>query len=307
MRVVYSARYDIAIGHHVYQTAKYAHIAQRLKRGRVIPSGGWLEPEPAAWTDLGLVHTTAYLRKLRDGGLSTTEAARLEVPWSEAITSGFRLMTGGTVTAARAAMKHGGAVHVGGGFHHAYAGHGEGFCMFNDVALAVRRLQDDGAITRASVIDCDVHHGNGTASIFATDSTVFTFSMHQENNYPVDKPPGTLDVPLADRTGDEEYLRLLDGSLPVVLAHRPDLVVYLAGADPFERDQLGGLAMTKEGLRERDRVVLEVVSEAGIPVVVTMAGGYAVDPADTVDIHLATIEEAIATDRVGGSKPRATE
>ena len=307
MRVVYSARYDIAIGHHVYQTAKYAHIAQRLQRGLAIPSDGWLEPEPAAWTDLGLVHTTAYLRKLRDGGLSTTEAARLEVPWSEAITSGFRLMTGGTVTAARAAMKHGGAVHVGGGFHHAYAGHGEGFCMFNDVALAVRRLQDDGAITRASVIDCDVHHGNGTASIFATDSTVFTFSMHQENNYPVDKPPGTLDVPLADRTGDEEYLRLLDGSLPVVLAHRPDLVVYLAGADPFERDQLGGLAMTKEGLRERDRVVLEVVSEAGIPVVVTMAGGYAVDPADTVDIHLATIEEAIATDRVGGSKPRATE
>lgn len=293
MRVVYSAQYAIEIGTHVYPTAKYAHIAQRLQRGRVIPSDGWLDPEPAAWNDLELVHTTAYLRKLRDGSLSTTEAVRLEIPWSEAITSGFRLMTGGTVTAARAALRHGVAVHVGGGFHHAYAGHGEGFCMFNDVAVAIRRLQDDGAITRASVIDCDVHHGNGTASIFAADSTVFTFSMHQQNNYPADKPPGTLDVPLADRTSDEEYLRLLDGALPMVLAHRPDVVVYLAGADPFERDQLGGLSMTKDGLRARDRMVLEAACEAGIPVVVALAGGYAVDPADTVDVHVATIEEAI--------------
>ena len=167
--------------------------------------------------------------------------------------------------------------------------------MFNDVALAVRCLQEDGIIARAAVVDCDVHHGNGTASIFGDDPTVCTFSMHQEHNYPADKPPSTLDVPLADRTGDDEYLRLLAESLPVVMAQAPDLVVYLAGADPYERDQLGGLALTKDGLRQRDRMVFAAVAEARIPFVVTLAGGYAVDLADTVDIHLATIAEAVAT------------
>ncbi len=307
MRVVYSERYHIALGPHIYPTDKYARIAERLEQDQVLPEDGWLVPEPAAWTDLGLVHTATYLGKLRDGSLSTIEAARLEIPWSEAITTGFRLMTGGTVTAAREALSRGGAVHVGGGFHHAYAGHGEGFCMFNDVALAVRRLQEDAIIARAAVVDCDVHHGNGTASIFADDPTVCTFSMHQEHNYPADKPPSTLDVPLADRTGDDEYLRLLAESLPVVMAHRPDLVVYLAGADPYDRDQLGGLALTKDGLRQRDRMVFAAVTEARIPFVVTLAGGYAVDLADTVDIHVATIEEAIAMEQAEGSQPGSRE
>ena len=296
MRVVYSPRYHIDIGPHVYPTTKYRIVhAQLLERRLIAPDAG-VEPETASWDDLALVHTQDYLRKLRCGELSLTEVARLEVPWSEAITDGFRLMNGGTLTAAREAVTDGVAAHIGGGFHHAYAGHGEGFCMFNDVALAIRVLQRDDAVSRAAVIDCDVHQGNGTAAIFESDPTVFTFSMHQANNYPMDKPPSTLDIGLADGTGDAEYLGRLEESLPVVLADRPDILFYLAGADPYERDQLGGLALTKDGLAARDRLVLEAAREAAVPVVVTLAGGYAYDLADTVDIHVSTIEEAM---RVG--------
>jgi acetoin utilization deacetylase AcuC-like enzyme len=193
---------------------------------------------------------------------------------------------------ARLALEDGRAGHLGGGFHHAYADHGEGFCMLNDVAVALRVLLDEGIIARAAVVDLDVHHGNGTASVFAGDPTVFTFSVHQEHNYPADKPPSDLDVGLEDGTGDGEYLGALEAGLRQTLdAQDPELVVYLAGADPYRDDQLGGLSLTLDGLRGRDRMVISECRERGVPVAVVLAGGYAYRLEDTVSIHVATIEE----------------
>ena len=216
---------------------------------------------------------------------------------------GFRLMTGGTIMAARTAISEKGngswspVFHVGGGFHHAFANHGEGFCLFNDVAIAVRLLLQAGAIERAAIVDLDVHHGNGTAFIFASEPRVFTFSMHQEYNYPAFKPKGSLDVGLPDGATDPLYLDRLASSLDQVFAARPELVLYLAGADPFVGDQLGGLALTKGGLRERDRMVLSACRAHGTPIVVVLAGGYARDVEDTVDIHVATFEEVLRVNR----------
>jgi acetoin utilization deacetylase AcuC-like enzyme len=186
-------------------------------------------------------------------------------------------------------------LHLGGGFHHACEDHGEGFCLFNDVAVAIQVLRRERAISRAAVVDCDVHQGNGTAFIFAGDRSVFTFSIHQEHNYPVFKPASSLDINLPDYADDELYLRQLAGAVPRVFAAAPDIVFYLAGADPFEDDQLGGLSLTKQGLRRRDRFVFNAARELDVPVVVTLAGGYARRVEDTVDIHAATVEEAIRT------------
>jgi acetoin utilization deacetylase AcuC-like enzyme len=225
--------------------------------------------------------------------------AQLELPWTPDVVEGFRLMTGGTLVAADAAAAGEATVvaHIGGGFHHAFADHGEGFCLFNDVAVAVRRLRESG-IERAAIVDLDVHHGNGTAAIFAGDPHVFTFSMHQQHNYPAIKPPSSLDVGLPDAVADAAYLELLLASLEQVVAHRPQIAFYLAGADPYADDQLGGLALTKPGLRERDRLVLRACVERRVPVVVTLAGGYARRLEDTVDIHLATLDEAVAAGAV---------
>jgi acetoin utilization deacetylase AcuC-like enzyme len=253
-----------------------------------------LAPDPASWDDLARVHTAEYLNKIRSGTLTVEEIARLELPWSRELAEGFRLMVGGTVLAAERALDAGACVHLGGGFHHAFADHGEGFCMFNDVAVAIRRLQHDGRIRRAAVVDCDVHHGNGTAMIFGGDADVFTFSIHQQNNYPSWKPPSDLDIGLADGTRDAGYLGKLDEALGAVFRHRPEVVAYVAGADPFKEDQLGGLSLTKEGLRHRDRMVFDGCRKAGTPVFVTLAGGYARRVEDTVDIHAATVEEAIS-------------
>lgn len=298
MIVVYSPRYDIDIGTHVFPTRKYSLLHDRIRASgadvRV------LAPSPAAWDDLALVHTPDYLRKARTGDFSLGEIAQLEVPWSEEVMEGFRLMTGGTIAAALGVVAPGGprlAFHIGGGFHHAFADHGEGFCFFNDVAVAIRVAFARGTLTRAAVIDLDVHHGNGTAAIFHADPNVFTFSMHQEHNYPAFKPPGRLDVGVTDSAGDARYLQQLRASLPEVLAFAPEIVFYLAGADPYEDDQLGGLALTKAGLRERDRMVLAAVQGAGIPMVIVLAGGYARNVDDTVDIHYATFEEAMAVGR----------
>ena len=277
MTIVYSPHYTIDLGAHVFATRKYGMVQARLLEcwiNRPLPI---VEPEAASWDDLRLVHTPAYLRKLRSGALSLTEQAQLEIPWSKAITDGFRLMSGGTVTAARAALQDGVAVHLGGGFHHAFADHGEGFCMFNDVVLAYRMLHRDRLVQRAATVDCDVHHGNGTAKLFETESHVFTFSIHQQHNYPAEKPASTLDIGLEDGVGDREYLRRLGQALSLVMAHRPDVLFYLAGADPYVGDQLGGLALTKGGLRQRDRLVVEVARDAGVALVVTLAGGYAED------------------------------
>jgi acetoin utilization deacetylase AcuC-like enzyme len=283
VRVIYSPRYEFSLPGHVWPTAKYRLVAERLA-GR----GGFEfeEPAPASWDDLALVHTREYLEKLRLNTLTDADIATLELPWTAGMADGFRLMVGGTCAAVGHAMKDGAAAHIGGGLHHAFAGHGEGFCPLNDVAVAIRMHA-----RRAAVIDCDVHHGNGTAMIFERDPAVFTFSIHQQHNYPLFKPRSDLDVGLEDHAGDERYLAALTGALPTVLAHGPDLIVYVAGADPFEDDKLGGLALTKEGLAARDRLVIGAARRAGIPVAVVLAGGYASDVRDVADIHAATIEE----------------
>jgi len=296
VKLVWSPHYHLDIGPHVWPTAKYDRIRECLLAEALVGTDAFVEPEPASWEDLALVHTADYLRKTRTGTLSRADVERLELPMSPAIADGFRLMTGGTCRAAELALEHRIAVHLGGGLHHAFAGHGEGFCLFNDVAVSIRRLQRHGRIARAAVVDCDVHQGNGTAMIFDGDPSVFTCSIHQQHNYPLFKPRSDLDIGLADGVRDETYLHDLERALPEVLASAPDLVIYLAGADPFEQDQLGGLALTLEGLRHRDRLVLRAT--AGIPVAIVLAGGYARRVEDTVTIHTATVIEALARARV---------
>jgi acetoin utilization deacetylase AcuC-like enzyme len=310
VRVVYSARYQIDIGLHVFPTDKYRRVRDRLVETGVVHASDIVESRPATWDELALVHTPEYLERMRDGTMTLEEIAQLELPWSEAMVDGFRLMVGGTIEAALLAcgVDDDGTrnarspqqsevlnvvPHIGGGLHHAFPNHGEGFCPFNDVAVAVRVLQARG-MERLAIVDLDVHHGNGTAFVFESDPRVFTFSMHQQHNYPMWKPRGSLDVGLPDGAHDATYLRELARALPAVLAHRPECVFYLAGADPYEDDQLGGLRLTKAGLRERDRFVIGAVRSAGVPLVIVLAGGYARRVDDTVAIHAATIEEARA-------------
>jgi acetoin utilization deacetylase AcuC-like enzyme len=303
MRVIYSPRYAIDLGLHVFPTEKYRLVHDALIERGLVSSSDVVEPRPAAWDELSLVHTTEYLENMRDGRLTVEDVAQLELPWSQEMVDGFRLMAGGTIHAARIACGLDefripnsefriAAIHIGGGLHHAFPNHGEGFCPFNDVAVAIRVLQANG-VDRAAVVDLDVHHGNGTAFIFESDPRVFTFSMHQQHNYPMWKPRGSLDIGVPDGAHDATYLCALEGALPTVIAHRPECVFYLAGADPYEDDQLGGLRLTKEGLRRRDRMVIETVRAAGVPLVVVLAGGYARRVEDTVAIHVATIEEAL--------------
>jgi acetoin utilization deacetylase AcuC-like enzyme len=294
-RLVWDPSYEVDIGAHVFVTAKYRLVRERLLATSAVDESDFVRPRPATREQLALVHTSEYLDKVFEGSFSFLDAMRLEVPFSVELRQAMLLSCGGTLLTARLALEHGFAGHLGGGFHHAYADHGEGFCMLNDVAVALRALVEEGVVEHAAVVDLDVHHGNGTAAIFADDSTVFTFSMHQENNYPADKPPSDLDIGLDDGSGDEEYLRLLERSLPKVLDGGPrDVVVYLAGADPYRDDQLGGLSLTRQGLRERDRMVLDSCRDRDVPVAVVLAGGYAYRLEDTVAIHVATIEEVLS-------------
>jgi acetoin utilization deacetylase AcuC-like enzyme len=312
VNVVYSDRYHVDIGAHVFHMGKYALVRESLLERRLLEPADFVAPEPASWDELALVHAPEYLEKTRTGTFRPSELALLELPWSAEIAEGFRLMAGGTITAARLAVEArarqrreapgagsghpaplSAAASLGGGFHHAFPSHGEGFCLYNDVAVAIRALQRDGTIARAAVVDVDVHQGNGTAFTFEGDPSVFTFSIHQESNYPQIKPRGSLDVGLPDGADDHEYLRALDRALPHVLAAGPDLLVYVAGADPYLDDQLGGLNLTFEGLRGRDFLVLTAARAAGVPVVIVLAGGYARRVEDTAAIHIATIEEAL--------------
>jgi acetoin utilization deacetylase AcuC-like enzyme len=290
--VLYSPRYHIDIGPHVFPTRKYSLVRDRLVAAGLVRADDIIDPQPASWDDLALVHTPEYLNGLRDGTLSDEEVAQLELPWSHEMVDAFRVMVGGTIEAARRASPV--ACHIGGGLHHAFPNHGEGFCPFNDVAVAIRVLQREG-LQRAAVIDLDVHHGNGTAFIFESDPRVFTFSMHQQHNYPMWKPRSTLDIGLADGTHDRTYLPALATALPKVMASRPERAFYLAGADPYEDDQLGGLRLTKDGLRRRDRMVIEAAAAANVPLAIVLAGGYARDVEETVAIHVATIEEALGS------------
>lgn len=290
--------YEIDLGPHVFVTAKYRLARERLLADGTVSVGHFVEPAPATRQELARAHTEAYLTKIEENGFTMSERLRLEIPFSEEGRDAMVLSCGGTLLASRLALEHGVAGHLGGGFHHAYADHGEGFCLLNDTAVALLDLLADESIDRAAVVDLDVHHGNGTASIFAGEASVFTFSMHQENNYPTDKPPSDLDIGLDDGVGDEEYLRRLGEALPDILeGHRPDLVLYLAGADPYRDDQLGGLRLSRDGLRRRDRFVLAESRRRGVPVAVVLAGGYAFRLGDTVAIHVATIEELVAASR----------
>jgi len=293
--VVWHPAYEVDIGAHVFPTRKYRLVRDRLLAEGTIQAADLREPAPASDEDVRLVHTVDYVRKINTGSLSDDEQLVLEVPFSPALRVATWLCAGGSTLAGRLALERGIAVHLGGGFHHAFPDHGEGFCLINDVAIAIRVLQREGVVRRAVVVDLDVHHGNGTADIFRDDADVFTFSMHQERNYPAHKPPSDLDLGLDDGAGDAEYLTLLERHLPDLLArHRPDLVFYLAGADPYRMDQLGGLSLTLEGLRRRDRMVFERAMAAGIPVAVCLAGGYATRTDDTVEIHCTTVREAAA-------------
>ncbi|MGE5602960.1 MAG: histone deacetylase [Nitrososphaerales archaeon] len=284
--------YPLPAGHR-FPAGKYTLLRERVGRelsGRC----EMLTPEAATEAELLLVHDREYLDKVATGGLSSREVRRIGLPWSPELVERSRRSVGSSLGACRAAVANGLAASLTGGTHHAYADHGEGFCVFNDVAVAARAMQREGRVRRAVVIDCDVHQGNGTASIFRNDPSIYTFSMHGAKNFPLHKEQSDLDVELPDGTDDRLYLDLLMGGLDRVLpASRADLAIYLAGADPFAGDTLGRLALTKEGLAQRDCVVFECCREAGIPVAVVMGGGYARRIEDTVDIQFRTISIAL--------------
>lgn len=286
-RLIYHPNYDLNFGQHVFVSQKYRLIHDQLLREKLADEGDFEAPEPATDADLLLVHERGWIERLAQGTLSSREEMRLEVPYSPEMVRAFWLAAGGSILAARRALRDGFAFHIGGGFHHAFPGHGEGFCAIHDVAVAIRKMQQEGLIETAAVIDCDVHHGNGTAAIFEGDPSVMTVSLHQYNNYPMEKPPSSLDVHLPDRVGDEEYLERLNQvcDLSMALDFRPQLLFYIAGADPYEDDQLGGLRLTKEGLYRRDKMVYQAARKLGVPVAVTLAGGYARRVEDTIAIH----------------------
>jgi len=291
--IVWHEGYEVDIGPHVFPTLKYRAARDQLVKEGTIAERDIHRPTAASDRHVSLVHTPAYLNKIKNGAFGLQDVMLLEVPFSAELREAMWLCVGGSILAGRLALEEGRAVHLGGGFHHAFPDHGEGFCLVNDVAIAVRALMHEGLIERAAVIDCDLHHGNGTAAVFRDEPEVFTFSIHQQNNYPAFKPPSDLDFGLADGTGDEEYLSVLEEHLPRVLdGHRPDLIFYLAGADPYEHDQLGGLRLTLEGLRRRDELVYGLADAASVPVAVTLAGGYAWRFEDTVEIHCGTVRAA---------------
>ncbi|HEV2706352.1 MAG TPA: histone deacetylase [Pyrinomonadaceae bacterium] len=303
MRVFYTPRYYADIGEgHVFPIRKFELVRDRLLAEGTLERTDIVEPAPAPVADVLLVHTEDYVTRLRAGTLTPRELRRLGLPWSKALVRRSFLATGGTIAAARWALMHAVASNLAGGTHHAYPDRGEGFCVLNDVAVAVRVLRRDGVVRRAAIVDCDVHQGNGTASIFEGDPNVFTFSMHGAKNYPLFKERSTLDVELPDRTTDEEYLAQLAAHLPRVLAHEPEVVFYLGGADPYEGDKLGRLSLTMAGLRARDEFVLKACRDARLPVVTVMSGGYAADINDTVEIHCNTIRAVRA---VFGAKQAA--
>lgn len=292
-KLVYADGYDLNLGAHVFPSNKYRYVRDLLLSDGIAVAGDFLTPESASDEDILRVHSQEYVEKLKAGTLTYLEILRMEVPYSPQLIEACWLAAGGSILAARCALADGWAGNIGGGFHHAYADHGEGFCVIHDVAVAIRRLQFDGKIQTAMVVDTDVHQGNGTAAIFARDESVFTLSIHQENNYPHPKPPSNIDVNLPDGIGDKEYLAILEKYVHQAFHHfSPQLLFYVAGADPYREDQLGGLALTIEGLAKRDALVFDYARRHRVPVAITLAGGYARRVADTVRIHANTFVTA---------------
>jgi acetoin utilization deacetylase AcuC-like enzyme len=289
-KLVYHDRYDLKLGAHVFPSQKYRLVHDKLIADQIAAPDDFLTPEPASDADILRVHSQDYVYKLKNGSLSAAEILRMEIPYSKELVEACWLAAGGSILAGQGALADGWSASIGGGFHHAYADHGEGFCVIHDVAVAIRRLQFDRAIATAMVVDTDVHQGNGTASIFGGDGDVFTLSIHQENNYPYPKPPSTVDIDLPDGIGDEDYLSILEKHLRAAFHDfNPQILFYIAGADPYREDQLGGLALTMEGLARRDALVFGYARRHGVPVAITLAGGYARNVGDTVKIHANTI------------------
>lgn len=290
LRVFYSPYYYADIGeNHVFPIRKFELARDILLTEGTLKPGEIFEPEPAAVEDVLLAHTEDYVSRLIDGNLTAKETRRLGLPWSKSLVRRSFLATSGTINAAKSALENGVSSNLAGGTHHAFPDRGEGFCVLNDVAVAVRVLQREKLAKRFLIVDLDVHQGNGTAFIFQNEPDVFTFSLHGAKNYPLFKEDSTLDVELPDKTEDADYLQILSENLPRVFSHDPDIAFYLAGADPFEKDKLGRLSLTKKGLQRRDELVLEYARAHSIPVVTVMSGGYAADINDTVEIHCNTI------------------
>lgn len=295
MRCYYSDTFVLPLPEgHRFPMAKYAGLRARITAEGLVAADDLIEAPQASWDDLRLVHTADYLQAVAHGTLPADMQRRIGFPWSPQMVERSRRSVGATMAAAHSALGDGVSANLAGGTHHAFADRGEGYCVFNDVAVAARMLQRDKLARRVAIVDCDVHQGNGTAAIFRDDPDVFTFSMHGARNYPFRKEVSDLDVELEDGTGDEPYLQRLAHSLEMVLSSQaPDIVFYLAGADPYEGDRLGRLKLTIDGLRRRDRFVLSACRAAGLPVVVTMSGGYATDVEAIVTIHANTIRTCV--------------
>ncbi|GAB4530852.1 MAG: histone deacetylase [Anaerolineales bacterium] len=275
---------------HRFPIEKYRLVRERLLSEGILAPDDLRVPPAAADSQLRLAHTPEYVHKVTAGALTPKEIRRIGFPWSPQLVERSRRSVGSSIAAGYAALADGFAVNLAGGTHHAHADFGSGYCVFNDVAVAIRVLQRGGYIRHAAVVDCDVHQGDGTAAIFAGDPTVFTFSVHGAKNFPFHKPPGSLDIPLPDGAGDDAYLHAVErGTRAALNGGSPDVVFYLAGADPFEGDTLGRLSVSKAGLEARDRLVLAACQQAGVPLVVVMGGGYARRVEDTVDIHVTTV------------------
>jgi acetoin utilization deacetylase AcuC-like enzyme len=290
MQVFYTPRYYANIGDgHVFPIRKFELVRHKLLAEGTLDPGELIEPSPATIEDVLLVHTEDYVSRLCSGNLTPKEIRRLGLPWSESLVRRSFYATGGTIAAAQTALAAGYSSNLAGGTHHSFADRGEGFCVLNDVAVAIRVLRSRGLVNRAAIVDCDVHQGNGTATIFAGDEDTFTFSIHGANNYPLFKAQSSLDVELPDGTSDDEYLESLSTHVPAVFAGDPDIVFYLAGADPYAGDKLGRLALSIDGLRKRDLYVLRECYECEVPVVTVMSGGYGKDINDTIEIHCNTI------------------
>jgi acetoin utilization deacetylase AcuC-like enzyme len=306
-KLIYHDGYDLNLGAHVFPSQKFRLVREQFLADGVAAPDDFLESAPADDADVLRVHTHDYVRKLKTGSLTQAEILRMEVPYSKELVEACWLAAGGSILAGSRALEDGWAANIGGGFHHAFPSHGEGFCVLHDVAIAIRRLQFDGAIKTAMVVDTDVHQGNGTAAIFRGDATVFTFSIHQENNYPFHKPSSTMDVNLPDGTGDDDYLAILEKHLHQAFHDfAPQLIFYVAGADPYREDQLGGLALTMAGLARRDALVFDYARRHGVPAAITLAGGYARHVIDTVRIHVGTILAARDAAQQGSAPTEST-
>jgi acetoin utilization deacetylase AcuC-like enzyme len=288
---------------HRFPMAKYRLLRERLLAEGTVPPESLEIPDPATDRELLRVHSPAYLERVVTGTLDRAAVRRMGFPWSARLVERSRRSAGATLAACRAALVDGVAVNLAGGTHHAFADRGEGYCVFNDAAVAARAMQAEGRVERIMIVDCDVHQGDGTAAIFHADPTVITMSIHGQSNYPFRKQASDIDVPLPDNTGDSEYLKALDVALARALHQAaPDLAIYVAGADPYRGDRLGRLALTKRGLRTRDRSVFEALAARGVPVAVVMAGGYA-EVDDVVDIHAATVAAALESFATRGNAP----